>query len=365
MKKKYNYLIAILIVLTMVFVTACGSSSNQAGSQTGDSGAQTGSPNEPSDTGTTAPDVVIEVKIGSVVAETDPIHRGFTVLADALNAADSRFSAQVYPNGQLGASDDQLIQGTASNVIQVCAVTGPVIAAFSSINDYYIYDYPYLMGNNENVYKVSDSPIGAAMSEKLIEKTGIKYYGTYVMGWMKLTNNRHPITSPADMAGMKMRTIPSEIWFEFLRSCGANPIGMGWGEVMTALQQGTIDGVFTHTSIIESGRLADVQKYVSCPNPNPNVHHVMVSNAFYEGLPDDMKVKFDACIDEYLPQIRKFQEDAEIQALSNLAAAGMEVLEFTPEQRQAFVDASAYILEDFADVTGAEVVNEVRAMLGR
>ena len=78
-----------------------------------------------------------------------------------------------------------------------------------------------------------------------------------------MTNSKRPIKSPADLKGLKIRTMENPMHIAFFKELGANPTPMSWGELYTALQQGTVDAQENPYAMIDDGKFYEVQKYVS------------------------------------------------------------------------------------------------------
>ena len=75
-----------------------------------------------------------------------------------------------------------------------------------------------------------------------VEKVGLKHMAMWENGFRNYTNNAHPIESPADCKGQKIRTMENPIHMKAWKEIGANPTPMAFSELFTAMQQGTVDG---------------------------------------------------------------------------------------------------------------------------
>ena len=87
--------------------------------------------------------------------------------------------------------------------------------------------------------------------------------GSFHNGFRQLTNSKHAVLTPDDMAGLKIRTPGSAIYQNTFTALGASPSTLNWGEVFTALQQGTIDGQENGLSITNTSGVLEVQPYVT------------------------------------------------------------------------------------------------------
>ena len=72
-----------------------------------------------------------------------------------------------------------------------------------------------------------------------------------------------PISSPADLAGVRMRTIGAPVWIETICAMGAEPTPIAWGEVYSALQLGAIDAAEAQPTAIWGAKLYEVIKHVT------------------------------------------------------------------------------------------------------
>lgn len=82
-------------------------------------------------------------------------------------------------------------------------------------------------------------------------------------GFRHVTSNVKPIYTPEDLQGLKIRVAESEVYLDTFRALGTNAQAMAWGEVFTALQQGTIDAHENTLITIRDYNINEVQKYVS------------------------------------------------------------------------------------------------------
>jgi tripartite ATP-independent transporter DctP family solute receptor len=305
-----------------------------------------------------------EIKIAHNSSETNPIHLGYKEFKRiAEEKSGGRFKVNIFPNAQLGSGDEANADMVKNGVVQMSAVPTYTLAGLANITEYKLFDVPYLFGSSEQIYKMMEGEIGQELLERLQVETGIKGNPPYVQGWVKISTKKKPVTTPDDVKGLKIRTSNSDFYIEMVKSWGANPTPMNYGEVFTALQQGTVDGIVTTTPLYVPDRLYEVQGYMATVNPVAIVHIPIVNNKFYERLPEDLKPVFDEAMNGYIKAVRQYHADAEASAISELRELGMEVNELTPEQRAVFADLSAYIKDSKADDIGREFLARVIATM--
>ena len=103
-----------------------------------------------------------------------------------------------------------------------------------------ILDLPYLFAGTDHAYKVLDGSTGQELLAKL-EPLGMKGLAFWDNGWRQMTNSKHPIKTPGDVKGLKMRTTGSPAHIEAFKELGANPVPMPIAELYTALEMKTVD----------------------------------------------------------------------------------------------------------------------------
>ena len=92
-----------------------------------------------------------------------------------------------------------------------------------------------------------------------------------------------------DMKGMKMRTMQSQVYVNFMKSMGASATPISWPELIPALKQNVVDGQENASSTIFDGKLYEVQKFMSVNEHIYGMHLVIVNDRFFTGLPEDQR----------------------------------------------------------------------------
>lgn len=348
--KRTKKVTALLLCLTMVLVfglTGCGGSGDSGGS--GESGE------------------VYTFKIANLAADTDPLNVSYRYFKEQLEkASDGRIKVEIYSNKAISNSDEEQAEMIRSNMIQMTTCPTYIMAAMhEDLKRMYIFDIPYMFRTAEDIYAFGDSETFTELRTQLLEKTGnIKAYAPFGIGWVKIMTGKDAIKSPADLKGLKIRTTTSQFYMGVASSLGATPTPIAYGEAYTALQQKTVDGIMTSTSLLASDRFYEVQKSMACIDPYQITHLPLISNSWYEDLPEDLKTIFDTCMDDYIVYVRDLEEKAEIESKVTIADAGVNVCEYDEATKQQFIDACLPLWDKLADIVGGkDFINEVDAFL--
>ncbi len=342
MKLKKALFVAFCLVVAMFALTACGGG------------------NSSEEQAATSEDGTYTIRIAHTEAEDRSLNLSCEEFEKWIEAeSGGKVQVEIYPNGSFSASDADIIQATALGQIEVG------LAATSAFTEYDpvwgILDMPFLFDSAEAYFTAVDGELGDALDATL-DGTGLKVLGHAYMGAKQMTNSVHPIRTVADMKGLKMRTMQSDVHIEQYEYLGANPTPMSYGEVFTGLQQGTVDGQDQSATIIWAQKWYEAQDYMTIMNINYGTMAFTANQTWYDSLPDDIKAMIEEGIQTYiLDWGRDYEQQAEGECQQLIADAGIEVYTPTAEELQTFVDACIPEHEKYAQEWGQEWFDMVDA----
>ena len=101
----------------------------------------------------------------------------------------------------------------------------------------------YLFRDANHLNSFFNSELGAQMKKMVEDQVKVRILGPTFFGTRQVgLKPKKRISTPADMAGIKLRMPPGDAWQLLGESIGANPTPMAYAEVYTGLQTGSIDG---------------------------------------------------------------------------------------------------------------------------
>jgi TRAP-type C4-dicarboxylate transport system substrate-binding protein len=176
------------------------------------------------------------------------------------------------------------------------------------------------------------------------------------MGARYLHDSVRMIRTPADMKGLKFRSIENPIFVETYKALGARAVPMARPEVYSALKQGVLDGLDNGLAFYESMGDYEVAKYLTLGVQlfqTPGV--LMVSEKFAQRLPPDLQAALRDAAAEAIPYQRKVFRDADATTLDRLESKGVvaEVADRAP-----FEKAARVVWDQFADQVGGRQIIE-------
>jgi tripartite ATP-independent transporter DctP family solute receptor len=264
---------------------------------------------------------------------------------------------QIFPASQLG-DGAQTIEGLQLGSIQMAVVhDGPISAVYKP---FAVFAMPYLFDDQAMAWAVVDGPFGDALFEDMREQTGIRVFALADNGVRNFTNSKHPIASPEDMEGMKMRVMTAPVWTRLVESLGASATPVPWPELPGALQQGVVDGQENGVTNIVDASLYQHQSHVSLDGHVFSWHAYMMDENFYQSLSAAEQTAVEQCVEIAKVIHRGMTAAQDANATTILSQKGMTVTALTPEQKAAFRErAQPAVREWIVGEIGEEWVNRL------
>ena len=270
---------------------------------------------------------------------------------------DGAYDFTHFPSSGLG-GEREVIEGLQLGTIEATIVSSGTLSNF--VPEVGVFDIPFLFRDLEHARTVLDGPLGQEMLAKF-DDVGLKALAWGEQGFRHITNNRNAIETPEDVAGLKLRTMENPTHLTAFETLGAAPTPMAWPEVISALQQGTIDGQENPLSVITSAKLSEVQEHLTLSGHVYSPAMILVSGAFWEGLSDEDKQAFQEGAEQAKQAMRDYVDQVEQSGVAQLKEEGMNVGELTADQRAAFQEALSPAYEEYAQEYGADTIEQIIA----
>ncbi|WP_050525759.1 TRAP transporter substrate-binding protein [Pseudorhodobacter aquimaris] len=272
-----------------------------------------------------------------------------------LGETGDQFKVTHFPSSGLG-GEREVIEGLQIGTIEATIVSSGTLANF--VPDTGVFDIPFLFSGLDHARAVLDGPIGQDILAKF-DNVGLHGLAWGEQGFRHITNNRNPIHTPADVEGLKIRTMENPVHLAAFDAMGAAPTPMAWPEVVSSLQQGVIDGQENPLSVIVSVKLNEVQKYLTISGHVYSPAMLLVSKPFWEGLDDTQKAAVEKAATEAAVAMRGFVDDVETTGVETLKERGMEVNALTAEEKAAFQASIKSAYEGYYETYGQELVDSI------
>jgi C4-dicarboxylate-binding protein DctP len=215
-----------------------------------------------------------------------------------------------------------------------------------------------MFDDTEDLHKVTTGPVGARLLAKL-ETRGIKGLAFWDNGFKVMSANT-PLHAVADYKGKKMRIQSSKVLEEQMRTLGAIPQVMPFGEVYQALDTGVVDGTENPLSNFFTQKMHEVQKHLTITNHGYLGYTVVVNKKFWDGLPADIRGQLEQAMKESTFYANKIADDENLRSLEGVKKSGKtNVYVPTKEERLALKKALVPMHAKMAERVGKETLAEV------
>ena len=148
---------------------------------------------------------------------------------------------------------------------------------------------PYLISSYDQAYRVLNGPVGAQLDKIFIEKYGLKTLFFMDFGFRHFWNSKRPINEPRDLRGLKIRVQLAKVFADTINGLGGIAVPMGWGEVITAAQQGVIDGADLPVVNMVPLKAYEVSKYFSLTFHNYGPSLAVINAGVWAGLTETQR----------------------------------------------------------------------------
>jgi TRAP-type C4-dicarboxylate transport system substrate-binding protein len=267
----------------------------------------------------------IVMKLGTGTLN-DSQHEWMKIFAAIVDKdSGGRIKVEIYPASQLGTSP-RMVEQTQLNSIQ--GVVGPPEFLTGVDARYQILSAPGLFGDLAHVNRTLQDPAFNQAFLGLGANKGLKGIGLFISGPTVFVI-RKPIGKIADFAGLKLRVLAAPLQLEQVRSMQATPVPMPLGEVMPALQQGTIDGVMSCIPVLVALKYSDAAKYLVETNHGLIASLSVISKTWFDGLPADLQDIVVKAGQKASQDVYQFSVDDVNSGREKWKKAGGEVVELT------------------------------------
>lgn len=303
-----------------------------------------------------AAEEVFELKLGHLADPANPYALGAIKIAELVEErTDGKVVIKIFPSSQLG-NAQKLVEGLVLGTLDFAMTTTAVLGQFEP--KLLVFGFPYMMRDRAHAYKALDT-IGVELGLNL-EPKGFKILAFFENGIRHMINNKRKINSPDDMKGLKMRVMSTPVYIELMKSLGADPTPMAFGEVYSACQQGTIDGLECPAVHFWQMRFFEVNKYITLTGHTYESEPLTMSMKTWNKLPEEyQKILVEATAEalEYSRKIAVEQEADFFQKIKDTGICQIDEVDIAP-----FAEKTKAVWEKLESTVGKDLMERIQAV---
>ncbi|EET49448.1 TRAP transporter substrate-binding protein DctP [Thalassobium sp. R2A62] len=292
--------------------------------------------------------------------ENDEDYDGLVVFKNYVEAASNgAIEVEIFMGTQLCANGTECLEGVAEGTIDVyISTSGGASGIFPFVQ---VLDLPYLMADDRVAEGVLTGDFTRKMRDMGLEASD----GTIRLmtvgntgGWRNFANTQRRVQSPADMDGLKIRTVVADLPQELVKALGAAPTPIPWPELFTSFQTGVVDGSKNGITDIMGMKFPDAGlQYVTLDGHAYMGALWWMSNENFMAMPEDMRRVVVDGFSQLQQATFASPKRKSIQAYADFVAGGGDLYVPTPDEKAAFAEAAAPVQDWFrANVDGGNEV---------
>jgi tripartite ATP-independent transporter DctP family solute receptor len=220
----------------------------------------------------------------------------------------------------------------------------------------------YLFRDADHLKKVFASDVGQQLKKMAEDQLSIRILGPTYFGVRHVgLKPKKKISTPADLAGVKLRMPGGDAWQFLGQSLGANPTPMAYAEVYTGLQSGAIDGQDNPLPNVQNMKFYEVSSQIVLTSHLVGFDLLTVSNKIWSSMTPQKQAAFQAAADKAIAWSTEQHLKKEVELVSFFKTQGLDV--YTPDLR-AFRDFAQkkYLASDLAKSWPAGMLEKINAM---
>ncbi|MBV5293093.1 MAG: DctP family TRAP transporter solute-binding subunit [Curvibacter lanceolatus] len=303
-----------------------------------------------------------EYRMSLVLGPAFPWGKGGEIWANKVRErTQGRINIKLYPGVSL-IQGDQTREFSALRQGVIDMAVGSTINWSPQVKQLNLFSLPFLMPDYAAVDSLTQGEVGKNLF-KVLDQAGVVPLAWGENGYREISTSKLPIKKPEDLKGLKIRVVGSPLFLDTFSALGANPTQMSWADAQPALASGAVDGQENPISIFTAAKLHTVgQKYVTmwgyiC---DPLVF-VVNKDIWNSWTPADREIVRQAAIDagkEETALARKGLVEADKPLLKEIAGHGVNVVQLSPAEREAFVKATRPVYDKWKNTIGADLVTQ-------
>lgn len=273
------------------------------------------------------------LKLGTVAPDGTPWSKQIKLMQKTFKKESKGLVRIKAYTGFSKGGEKSLVRRCIQGSLQICGVTTGALATV--VNDMSILELPYLFKDYAEVDRILDGP-ALPHIKKIIESKGLIFFCWSENGWRGFGSKKKPITSPADLKGIKMRSQEAKIHVDTWKALGASPVPIALPEVLGALQTGVVDGYDNSPLYLFAASWYQQTKYFTLSNHIYQPGIVVINKRFWGKMPADLRKSLLGYSEKITRYGRKLIRKINKPLLANMKSAGIKVIKPSAAQLAVF-----------------------------
>ena len=296
----------------------------------------------------------IVLKLGHSLDPTHPVHKAMELMNERLlELSGGTVRIDIYPSSVLG-SEVEAIEQLQYGLLDMTKTSAASIENF--LPEMSVFGLPYLFRDEEHYWDVLNNSIGKELLGKMKSKNlrGLCYYDS---GSRNFYTKDCPIQTPDDLKGLKIRVMNSRTAMDMVKALGAAPTPIAWGELYTALAQGTVDGAENNLPSFTTNKHYEICKFFSRDSHTRIPDVLLISTKTWQRFDPQVQQWIKKAANESSVFQRKLWKEKTIQAMEQAKAEGVKIYDV---DQSLFAEKVKHMYDTITDDKIKDLVTKIR-----
>lgn len=262
-----------------------------------------------------------KLNVSFAVSGQDPIVQAMENAKERIEErSDGELAIEVFPNSQLGSDEDVVEQIRSGANIAILIDAGRLSEYQPELG---ILSAPYLVDEHTQYDQITSTDLYAEWVDSLADNSGLRLMN---YNWFQGSRNmltKKPVQTPADLDGVRVRTINSPVWLKTITAMGATPTPLPWSDVYSALQLGSVDGAEAQLTAADGQNLQEVITNIALTGHIHLMTGIATSDQWYQSLPANLQTILDEELDRAGREASQATVDAQASVRARMEDAGV------------------------------------------
>lgn len=213
-------------------------------------------------------------------------------------------------------------------------------------------DLPFLFSNNDQARDSMDGALGEFLARKTEERINYRILGWFENGFRHISNRLRPVHLPADLKGMKIRVLPSEIQRCTFELLGAVAMRMDLTEAIAMIKAGTLDAQENPLANTVTYGVHKFHKFHTLTNHFYISRPIFLHRPSFNAWPNELQRAMQAAVTEAVAFQRQLAVEEHESSRKIIEEAGCEIVELNADEHAAFVAAVQPLIADARSMYG-------------
>ena len=216
---------------------------------------------------------------------------------------------------------------------------------------------PFLFATTQSARAAMDGALGDVLAGRIEERTNFRILGWFENGFRHISNRIRPVRAPADLAGLRMRVLPSKVQARTFELLGAVPMPMDLTQAIALITAGHIDAQENPLSNTVTYGVHKFHRFHTLSNHFYISRPIFLHRTAFDSWPADLQRAMRSAIADAVAFQRELHVEEEEQARQAIVAQGCEIVELTPTDHDGFAAAVAPLLKEARQIFGPALLD--------